>query len=282
MIIIKLIGGLGNQLFQYSLGRHLSIRNNAQLKLDVSGFETYKLHKYSLYNFNIVENFSSNEEVKKLGINNKILKNINNLLPLQYRKYIKESGYLFAPMILDLKDNVYLEGYWQSEKYFKDIEDAIKKEITLKVEVDELVQNLIDGTESVSLHIRRADYVTSPKAIKVYSACSLEYYRQAIDIITKKISNPNFFVFSDDIDWAKKNLKINYPLFFVDHGAEKNYEDLILMSKCRHNIIANSSFSWWGAWLNNNSDKIIIAPKKWFNDNSKNTSDLLPNNWIKI
>ena len=125
MIIVKLIGGLGNQLFQYSLGRHLSIKNNAQLKLDISGFETYKLHKYSLKNFNIIENFSSNEEVKKVSINNKILKNINNLLPLRYREYVKESGRSFTPMILELKDNVYLEGYWQSEKYFKDIEDAV-------------------------------------------------------------------------------------------------------------------------------------------------------------
>jgi len=140
----------------------------------------------------------------------------------------------------------------------------------------------IKEKNSVSLHIRRGDYLTMQKAIDTIGVCPLDYYDKAIREITRKIKNPTFFIFSDDINWVKENLKTNSPTIFVSGGKLKDYEELILMSKCKHNIIANSSFSWWGAWLNNNPNKIVIAPKKWFKDTSKNTRDLIPESWLKL
>lgn len=288
MIIVKLIGGLGNQMFQYALGRHLSEKNNVEFKIDISGFESYKLHRYSLNTFNTKNNIASKYEIdkfkkykvrpgKKWFLYNKFI--ADNL------KYFQEKEFSFNPKVLDIKDNAYIDGYWQSEKYFKEIESLLKHEFTLKKEfenVDNKILETIVANDSVSLHIRRSDYVTREKTNQIHGICSLKYYNTAILKIKEIIKNPFFFVFSDDMPWVKENLKLDYPVVYVDHGQGKNYEDLILMSRCKHNIIANSTFSWWGAWLNENPNKIVIAPKKWFNDESKNTKDLIPDGWITL
>ena len=271
MIIVKLIGGLGNQMFQYALGRHLAYKHKTSLQLDISEFENYKLHKYSLKFFNI---HGDDSEKFKKGFKKKIIAFFNSK---------KEPHFHFSPKILNSPDNVYLDGYWQSEKYFKDIEPIVRQEFTLKDKfnaMDDKALTAIGTSESVSLHIRRADYVTREKTNQVHGVCSLEYYHEAIAKIVATVKNPYFFIFSDDMPWAKDNLQLNFPVSYIDHGPDKNYEDLILMSRCKHNIIANSSFSWWGAWLNTNPFKIVIAPKKWFNDQSKNTKDLIPDGWI--
>lgn len=268
MIIIKLIGGLGNQMFQYALGRHLAYKHRTSLRLDITEFETYKLHKYSLQFFNILGEIASPDNREKIS-------------PI----LIKEPHFHFSPEILDSPDNTYLEGYWQSEKYFKEMESMLRQDFTLKDEFAKLDNEALDAItahESVSLHIRRTDYITREKTNRVHGVCSLEYYQATISRIAESVKNPYFFVFSDDIRWAKDNLKLDYPVMYVDHGPEKNYEDLILMSRCKHNILANSTFSWWGAWLNANPSKTVIAPKKWFNDTSRNTKDLIPDGWITL
>ena len=133
------------------------------------------------------------------------------------------------------------------------------------------------------MHIRRGDYVSNPTTNKLHGTCSLEYYHNAVDIIAAKVSNPHFFIFSDDHEWARNNFKIDYPLTFVAHNnAGKNYEDMRLMSLCKHHIIANSSFSWWGAWLGSNPKKIVCAPRGWFKDKSLNTNDIIPSDWSRI
>lgn len=285
MIIVKLIGGLGNQLFQYSLGRSLSIKNNDLLKLDLSDFTKDNPRSYGLGYFNILENFATEEDVNKIKKTG-FLKIVDNFKPYYKRSVIKYKGYDFDPNILKLSGNFYLDGYWQSEKYFKDIGSIIRKEITLKEPLADKYANLINNiknTNSISIHIRRGDYVASKKFSKVYKLLDEKYYQKAVGLVAEKINDPQFFIFSDDIDWVKQNLNIPYPKIFVSGENEiKDYEELVLMSLCKHNIIANSSFSWWGAWLNQNTSKIVISPDKWFNDETNNAKNLIPENWIRL
>jgi hypothetical protein len=282
------MGGLGNQMFQYSAGRRLAYANGVELKLDTFSFKECNLRTYSLGIFNVQENLATREEVEALTVgkrslverfSTKILGRKHSSLP----SHVREKQ--FAPEILNLPDNVYLDGYWQSEKYFTDIEDIIRKEFTVKTDQERKnrkLAELIASCDSVSLHIRRGDYVSTPEIRKVHGTCSLDYYFRCVDQLSKTVKNPHFFIFSDDHDWASDNLKLPHPTTLVDHNGMKAYEDLRLMSQCRHHIIANSSFSWWGAWLNKNQDKIVIAPQSWFNDSSRDTKDLIPDSWVRI
>ena len=292
MIIVKIIGGLGNQLFQYSLGRNLAEKYDTNLKLDISEFGTYKLHKYSLNAYNIIEDFATSEEIKSLAVEEYasvvkyIRKKLGKSLWKKAKSYKEEQRFYFDQQVLNFGNNVYLEGYWQCERYFKDIEDIIRKELTLKVPLEDRnkeVLSLIRKVNSVSLHIRRGDYVSNPETNSVLGACSLEYYRHCIEHIASNVENPHFFLFSDDINWTREKLEINHPATVVDgNSADANYVDLYLMSNCKHNIIANSSFSWWGAWLNNNANKIIIAPTTWFVNSPLTPKDIIPENWLKL
>lgn len=282
MICVKLKGGLGNQMFQYSLGRNLAIKNKTDLLLDISGLrkkEGVTPRKYELNNFRIKAVISADVKLQK---------NYNNfwdiLKPYHYRHIIKERGYNFDNRILELKDNHYLDGYWQSERYFKNISDILQKEFILKKEYDFVnkpeIFNSIRKSNSISVHIRRGDYVLNNRVIDFHGSCSLNYYYKTIDEIANKIKNPHFYFFSDDISWVKNNIKIKYSHNFIE--GNKNCVDLFLMSQCKHNIIANSSFSWWGAWLNKNSNKIVFSPRHWFEDQSINTSDLILNSWNTV
>ncbi len=291
MIIVKLNGGLGNQMFQYALGRHLAIKHNTQLKINVSVFETYKLHKYSLSPFLIEEEFVSSEEVEKLRTNDlSFIDKISSVLLLKSNDkkilFVKEESYSFDPSILELSGNLCLEGYWQNERYFFEVEDVIRQEFTVRDQQlgkDKELAREIQLSDSISLHVRRGDYVTDSNTNQVHGTCDMEYYHSAIEVISETISEPHFFIFSDDPAWVYENFNIPSKVTFVDHNnADKNYEDLRLMSQCKHNIIANSSFSWWGAWLNKNSEKIVIAPEKWFANSPHDTSDLIPSSWLRF
>jgi hypothetical protein len=291
MIIVKLIGGLGNQLFQYALGRHLAHIHKTELKLDVTGFEAYKLHSYGLGKFNIVENFATKEEIKrfiKYRKKNGRIWFLYNRLIADKSMYVQERQFNFDPSVLRSKNSAYIDGFWQTEKYFKAIEEIIRKEFTLKTKISDYsaqIASCINNANSVSIHIRRGDYASDEKTNKYHGLCSLDYYHEAIKEIAKKIDKPHFFIFSDEPEWAKKNLILDFPATYVDgNKSDKNYEDLYLMSLCKHQIIANSSFSWWGAWLNQNKNKIVFAPKKWFSytKTSVNTNDIIPDSWIKI
>jgi Glycosyl transferase family 11 len=291
MIIVKLIGGLGNQMFQYSLGQHLAIKNNSTLKLDLQGFKDYKLRNYDLSCFNILENIATSNDLSDVILpSNRLIRKVGKCIKVklnvvQQIQYIKESIFNFQPEILNLGDNIYLEGYWQSEKYFSDIKDVIIKEFTVKNRPDPINESFIEeiaGCESVSIHIRRGDYVSNPTTNKFHGFLGLDYYQRAIKLMLEKVDNPHFFVFSDDPGWANKNIKTDASITYIKHNNAKNYEDMRLMSTCKHQIIANSSFSWWGAWLNKNPEKIVLAPEKWFNDSSINTDDLILDSWIRI
>lgn len=278
---MQIIGGLGNQMPQYALGRHLAILNKTELKLDITTFDTYKLHNYSLNHFNIQADFATPQEIRKLKTNKLFRK-----FGLIKKSHIIEKKHTFDENILQLRGDFYLEGYWHTEKYLKAIEDIIRNDLKVINDLsgkDKEVADKIAKVNSVSLHVRRGDYVSNPINVKIYNTFGLEYYQQAIDFIAKKVNNPHFFIFSDDMPWVKENLQLKFPTTYVDHNkADKNYEDLRLMSLCQHNIIANSSFSWWGAWLNNHTEKIVIAPQKFFNDAELSKNDIIPEAWIKM
>jgi hypothetical protein len=290
VIIVKLMGGLGNQMFQYALGRHLAEKNKAELRLDFFDLAKFKMpRKYELDVFNINAEFASVDEIKKLtdvGISEKIISKIlrrpRKTSPLHS---IEKKEFCFDPEILNLSGEGYLEGYWQTEKYFKNIEQIIRSDFAFKYpqtgENKEL-SKMVQSCNSVSVHVRRGDYAGKKETKNVHGCCSMDYYYRCIEYIIEKVKDPYFIIFSDDINWLNKNFIIPYKMKIVDNnGLDNSYEDMHLMSQCKHNIIANSSFSWWAAWLNPNPDKIVIAPKKWVNLDL-DTSDLIPHGWIRI
>lgn len=294
MVIVRLTGGIGNQMFQYAAARRVSLVNNTPLFLDLGWFQevgSWTPRKYELDVFRIAGESASADDIKDFK---SIRQNaFFRRLPLFLKKrifhtrqtHIIEKSYNFDPEILNLQGNVYLDGYWQSEKYFSDVDSVIRREFSFQTEPVECNQKILEhiaSCESVSIHIRRGDYVTLPDANAFHGLCTPAYYRLAVEQISRKVVKPVFFVFSDDIVWAKENLKLGFDTCFMDYnGPDRGYDDLRLMIACRHHIIANSSFSWWGAWLCSNPEKIVYAPRKWFN-NGVDTPDNIPNSWIRI
>ncbi len=273
MVIVKLYGGLGNQLFQYAMARRIAKESHSLLKLDVStGFENdFYRRTYSLNHFNIAEHFASPKDIVGL-------------------RYIKEKYFHFDPDILDLHDGVYLDGYWQSEKYFKSVEDVIRDELTVREPLQGAnlkIAEEITQTHSVCVHLRRLYGIScrqvDTQGVNIHGSVPLDYYYRSVERLTQTIKDPHFFVFSDDPGWTRDNLKLPYPTMIVaSNGPGKDYEDLRLMSLCKHHIIANSTFSWWGAWLNSGKDKTVFAPGQWFNAAEHNVKDLIPETWTKI
>lgn len=250
MIISKLQGGLGNQLFQWAYGEALSVEHNTSLVLDLGNYtktcsnitpRSYELHKFPYIK---TDNGKSN---------NKPIIFVHDIF--RYKKLDYDDNYSY-----------YLDGYWQSEKYFITIRNTIVEKLQRPKEV---TKN--DTGISVSLHVRRTDYLTSNN---FHIVQNINYYNSALDIIGEY---DKLYIFSDDIEWCKKNLKYHNMVFL----NQSNVEDLWSMASCDHNIIANSSFSWWGAWLNTNPNKIVVAPKNWFGNNDIDTTDILPSSWIK-
>ncbi len=301
MIITKLQSGMGNQMFQYALGRHLARLNNTVLKLDTSSYNHQSKNdtqrEYSLGCFNTIEDFAKKEDTKKmhlpkmatrnifLRIYRKIFRGLSARKPLYKRTYVREPSFGFCADVLKINKGAYLSGNWQNEKYFKDITDIIRKDFTLKIKSDaykKMHRQILNTAGIVSLHIRRGDYISNEGTNKYHGICSIDYYKSAVSLITHSVQNPTFFIFSDDMEWVKENLKIEHPMIFVSGNSLTDSEELTLMSKCKHNIIANSSFSWWGAWLNNNPNKVVVAPKKWFLSLEREQDNPCPDSWIKI
>jgi hypothetical protein len=282
MVISKISGGLGNQLFQYAAGKSLAILRNTQLSLDTSYFEEDGLRNFELHSFNIdlkiadpnlIENFIARSVAGKIR---------DRLLPIQFKKVYKEPSFHFDKNFFNAPSDVYLKGYWQSEKYFSPVKEIIKTDLRIKpgiIEKVKLFGNEVANSTSVAVHIRRADY-TKDVQKEYHGILGKDYYENAIQRISKKTKDARFYFFSDSINWVKENLVIPDPVYVSGEITNNHFEDLYLMSQCNHNIIANSSFSWWGAWLNSHPGKIVIAPKNWFNKGPKDTYDLYPEDWI--
>lgn len=294
MIITQLTGGLGNQMFQYAIGKVLCVNNEDELFLDLTLYTDTKngdtQRNYELGIFGIDTPEASLTDRTKLGDENPILKLINKVFHTNINTYpttlVKESGHFFQPEILSLKGDIYLRGFWQSEKYFSSHRDLILNTFRFakrkSKKSTELMKKII-VENSIAVHVRRGDYVTNPNAKKYHGLCRASYYHKAGSALSKQISNPIFYVFSDDPAWCKNNLKFPGKTIFVTHNTgNRSWEDMWLMSSCKHHIIANSSFSWWGAWLCNNTNKIVIAPAKWVADPIVEMPDIIPEGWIRL
>ena len=213
---------------------------------------------------------------------------LKTILRLFDFNFITETRPGYDPAVAGVKGGLYLDGYWQSEKYFKDIRGSLLEEFSLKGAMPENMLNFsrrIREMNSVSLHFRRGDYFSNPQVNSVHGVCTQHYYSAAVERMASLAADSHFFIFSDEPEWVRSNVKLNFPMTIVaDEFRGEGYQELLLMSMCRHNIIANSSFSWWGAWLNQNDEKIVLAPKRWFNESlvDYDVNDLLPGEWIKI
>lgn len=287
MIVVRLKGGMGNQMFQYALGKSLACKHNTKLGLDISLLkkdeQKHTYRKYSLDIFNLpsdimIADFANNFTERFFD---RIFKNKKKLNLISEHHF-----YHFDNKIFQLPDNSCFDGYWQCFKYFDPYADVIKKDFSFKKNLtveSEMIAKQIQSSLAVSIHIRRGDYITNAETRNYHGGCDMDYYTNAIQLIRKKNQDVSFFVFSDDPDWVRENFNPNVKFHIVSKTEMINATDEFhLMTLCKHAIIANSSFSWWGAWLINNPEKIIIAPKKWIQDATINTDDLFPASWIRI
>jgi hypothetical protein len=292
MIVVKLMGGLGNQMFQYAAGRCLAHLHRTELKLDLSYLNKDPQNKYTRRDYKLdvfhIKAESANENDIKPFLpldRGKIFNTLMRKLPILYSRVVaNESGHKFMKEFYSFPKHVYLNGFWQSEHYFEPAREIIREEFRIKEALNEEnseLCNTIQNSNSVSLHIRRGDYVTNKESNSYHGVCSLEYYEAAINYLKKDLSDLHIFVFSDDMEWAKANLKTNVKIDFVQQN-NPGHIDMHLMAMCKHNIIANSSFSWWAAWLNTNPSKTVIAPIQWFADIHNITPDIYPKNWVKL
>ena len=292
MVIVRLMGGIGNQLFQYAFGRQVALRKLCKLKIDISWFnENFKKitpRKFELDKFNIPFVCATEKEISKekgedrTGLSKSLFYRIQNLKPYYKKNVVIEKSLQYDNKIYNNPRSAYYMGYWQTEKYFYNIKDVLLKEFTLKKNIEGKtceILKLINQTVSVSLHIRRGDYISNPTFKEVYCEVGMLYFNKAIQHFLKINNKTVFFLFSDDLQWAKENFKGDNYIFIDEEDAAIS---LYLMSKCKHNITCNSTFSWWGAWLNTNNDKIIITPERWFKKVEMYSKDLIPENWILL
>ena len=279
-------------MFQYAAGRALSTKLRQDLLLDVSDFSDYSLHNgYELSRvFNVHAEFADTKLVREL-LGWKAARTVRRVLNrpsvawLRGRKYVVEPHFHYWPDFFQRTDDCYLTGYWQSERYFSSVSDLLRQEFMFREPLTGKNQEIaaeISTSQSISLHVRRGDYVSNPKTRQVIGPCSEIYYQNAIKYVTERVERPRFYVFSDDPAWVKQNIQVPLPCIYVEHNVKsESYRDMQLMSLCHHHIIANSSFSWWGAWLNSRPGKIVVAPREWF-AKPVNTSDLIPPAWCQL
>ncbi|QQS43481.1 alpha-1,2-fucosyltransferase [Candidatus Roizmanbacteria bacterium] len=269
MIIANLTGGLGNQMFQYAFGRATAERNKTTLKLHFTNALLNTPREFELDLFNITGSIATEDDLNAMRIIqnpalNRILYLLDERFGIQFNRHIitEQFPYNYSEQYRQIPDNRYLQGYWSHTMYFEHIRDILFQEFTPKKPLDEKNKKIVEQmrkTNSISLHVRRGDYITNKTGPRFVG---IEYYKNTIDDMNSKVKAATYFVFSDDIAWCQKNLSPLLPnVVFIDHNTGRDsYKDLILMSNCKHNITANSTFSWWGAWLNPNKNKIIISP----------------------
>jgi len=300
MIVVRFTGGLGNQMFQYALGRHLALIHKRHLRFDVSGYVDDKpdaktgVRLFGLSSFRVEGEIASRDELevfqphRAVGLGGRVVRAIDRCKPLAQRRVIQErmdDRWQFRPELLSshLADPVCVVGLWHTEKYFASIASTIRSELQVKsAATNENAAMLaeIASTDSVAVHVRHGDNVTVEKA---HGALPVSYYQQASQRLQQCVSNPRYYVFSDDPTWAKANLAFLGEAVFVSHnGDEKNHEDLRLMSACKHHIVGNSTFSWWGAWLGEKEGQLVYAPRQYHVAATYTYPDYYPANWTLL
>lgn len=289
MIRLILTGGLGNQMFQYAAAKALSLKLGEELTVDL-----YALNKatrgtkrnFALEIFGLELNTSKSWKTEFLIKAFPLVDQSRFFWKLLLGYFRDRSAIVYLPQFEKLGGNIILHGHFQNEKYFLDYEDVIRKDFTFQTELtgeNFKLAKKIKETQSVSIHVRRGDYLTNAQANRNFAVCDKSYYQKAISRIREEVSDPHFFVFSDDMEWVRENISFGEdPVIYVDwNRGEDSYIDMQLMSLCKHNIIANSSFSWWAAWLNEYEWKLVYAPKEWFKEEERN-KDLInfyPEGW---
>ncbi len=294
MVIVRLMGGLGNQMFQYAAARRLALEQGVPLKLDVSWFAGSRERAYALGGLNVEAAFATTAELDGIigsssrGRRARALSTLKrHLLIGQGWTWIYEHRLSpYNRRVQRARGRVYLDGYWQSERYFVPVAETIRRDFTVIARPDGSGREIADRiatTESVSVHVRRGDYVSDPQTSPARSVCTPDYYRRCALRAAEGLANPHLFLFSDDPEWVEANLRFECPTTVVSRTAPGGiYADLQLMSACRRHIIANSSFSWWAAWLDPRPDKVVLAPRRWMYDARVDDRDVLPAAWIRM
>lgn len=295
MIIVELSGGLGNQMFQYAFASIFAKKNNASVLLDLSFFDQteksigHTPRNFELTVFNNSYTRASTTDLlffKQLSFLNKLKRELG----LNYPKIYNEPSFDFHTEVLSLKTPVYIKGYFQSYKYFISYEDIIRRLFSFPVDkLDEVNKDFlitIKSSNTIAIHIRRGDYISDKLTAEYHGSCSMDYYLESIKLLASKNKDLTLVFFSDDSEWVKEQFNdLPYSKIVVDHNkGVDSWKDMLLMSSCSHNIIANSSFSWWAARLNKNPKKVVVAPKKWFatTELEGEVQDLIPSEWIRL
>ena len=274
MVVVQLLGGMGNQMFQYACGRALALRTGKRLFLDVSSYSVYSGRRYELDVLNIQANIINLEEDKEIG----------QRLGIPGIQVYSERQHNFDQNVFVLHDNVFLQGgFWQTEKYFWDFANVIREELSPKLpRLSTESMNIaleIKKYLSIAIHVRRTDYAIYEKL----GILPMDYYENVRRYLATVFPSARYYVFSDDVEWCNHEFTVFPNAHVVEHVEEIGcHEDLWLMSQCQHNVIANSTYSWWAAWLNDNPHKLVIAPDRWFAGEHLNTQDLVPDKWIKV
>jgi hypothetical protein len=293
MVVVQLAGGLGNQMFQYAAGRALAQQWQTTLKLDLSYFDGQDLRAYSLGGFKLQPQFATHTEVAWLT--GKHLRRLARwryrlaqaLRPPGQRAVVTEQHYLhYQPELFGSARDVYLAGYWQNARYFETQGEHLRDEFRPAGKLwpdHQALNEAIAAGCAVGVHVRRGDYVSDVSTNQVHGVCSPDYYGACARALLAQLPEAHFFVFSDDIGWAHKYLALGGPMTFAAQPpAERDFEQLVLLSRCRHLILANSTFSWWGAWLGEHDGQIVYAPKRWFSTDQYDTSDFIPAHWRRL
>ena len=283
-VVVGLSGGLGNQMFQYSAGRSLAVRLGLPLVLDLSWFGGQMDRQFALTPFRI--DALKRTQCAWLPPRGQAL---TSRLSRRWLPSImgvpvwREPHFQYSSDFAAVSGPVFLEGYWQSERYFGEIRSQLRQEFALRESLSPVCAKLLEeisGCDAICVHVRRGDYLTNPVAAKVHGNCPVDYYHAGIAELCQGLTRPHCFVFSDDPSWVRTSLAFDCPMTVVDvNGPDDAHLDLVLMTACRHFLIANSSLSWWGAWLGNYVGKKVIAPARWFLTSDKDTRDLLPESW---
>lgn len=299
MIVVVLRGGLGNQMFQYAAGLSVALKYNMPLVLDTTILNDRLPRKditfrdYDLDIFPIAQPFTRLSTIAHTipiagvwAAGDLALIKTRDVLHMRKLIIEKQDG-VFDPAVLESGNNITLWGRWQSERYFAYYRDHVREAFRFKDALNgpaAEVGKAIQASASVSLHVRRGDYVRFKSMETLMGKTDVSYYDRAIAFIAERVDCPHFFIFSDDIAWCREHIKPPFPTTYLDETTQgrKSSFHLQLMSLCKHNIIANSTFSWWGAWLNSNPDKIVIAPQRWYHDISAAKQDIIPESWIAL
>lgn len=280
MIIIKVWGGIGNQLFQYVFGQYLKYKYGQDVKYDDNAFYSVdKLRKRELNVLDMpIEYDNSCSFSRHKGIRNRIGKYLFLLNPRHH--FIDWTSTL--PETYRKNDIYFIQGYWQEHKYIEWIRSNVPsfnlRSREFPAELKTIKDRILSESNAVSVHVRRGDYFT-PENVKLYGVCDAKYYERAVQELCGRVSNPTLFVFSDDLDWVKDNVHFDAPIIYIPNFDISQFAYIELMSFCKHHVISNSSFSWWGAVMNNKEDAIVITPDRWRLDK---VVDMALEQWIII